>query len=236
MRTCTARRLVIDHGSMPASSSKKLHDAPYVLGCMERWARWCVGVRSGDISPTGRIMLGIRANICPQWIVDVQNQRGHAADCPLCQGKGRLKVGLDSVARPHRETCPICKGVRAEGKSYTELAGKECFRCSGKGFIVVTEFKVHPAAIRSTRHEGGKFVGDATSELIEATWCHWGEYDETYWHNKIVYREYFWTGTQEMKAIGDRKHPDRHPPVSPSFYSRTLKDALRRVEIVLEGV
>jgi hypothetical protein len=214
----------------------KLHDAPYVHGCMDRWARWCIGVSCGQVSPTGRIMIGMRGNICPLWIEDVQNQKPHSPYCPRCHGKGRLKISLDSVVKSRPETCPICKNIRAKGKSYTEFAGKECFRCHGEGLIVIENLHVNPAAIRSTRHDGGKFVSDATSELIEATWCQWGEFDETHWHNKIVFREYFWVGTQEMKAAGDRKYPDRHPPVSPSFYSRTLKDALRRVEIVLEGV
>lgn len=214
----------------------KLHDAPYVHGCMDRWARWCLGVTGGQVSPTGRIMIGMRGNICPQWIEDVQQQKPHSASCHLCHGKGRLKIGLDSVVKSRRELCQICRGVIAKGKSYTEFAGKECFRCHGVGHITVTNLHVNPAAIRGTKHDGGKFVSDATSELIEATWSEWGEFDETHWHNKIVFREYFWIGTREMKAMGDRRRPDLHPPVSPSFFSRTLKDALRRIEIVLEAV
>src|SRR5688500_19607971 len=50
------------------AASTKLHDQPYVMGCMERWARWCIGVSGGEVSPTGRIMIGMRGNICPQWI------------------------------------------------------------------------------------------------------------------------------------------------------------------------
>lgn len=213
------------------AASTKLHDAPYVLGCMERWARRRLGAGGGDISPTGRIMLSIRANICPQWIDDMQNQRAHDPFCPKCKGRGRLPGTLSAVKQT-REVCPVCDGKRADGKSYTEFAGKECFRCKGEGHIVFTDLKINPATIKSTSHQGGRYIADATSEMIETTWRNWGSYDETFWHHDIVFREYFWVGTREVKALGGRKRPS----VSPSFYSRTLKDALRRIEVVLETV
>jgi hypothetical protein len=95
-----------------------MHDRDYTKACLERWAKWLYGANVGEISLTGRLMAGVRANVCPNWVEDMLAQRAHDAFCPLCGGKGRLKMELRAQRRAraqdaHRQTGRMGRGRTA---------------------------------------------------------------------------------------------------------------------------
>lgn len=200
-------------GQMPG-----IRDLPYVKGACESWARWCGGSRGGGISLTGRLMQGARSNVCPGWIADAQAGKGHDPWCPDCKGTGRLLLKLTATQRAVTRVCPICEGSK-------KFAGDHCYRCKGAGTVQVIQLKVNPAGIRGTRFSVGAGVGDGQSLILDDLITGWCERDQTFWMNRVVIREYFWNGTQEVKAQQLR--------VSVSFFKKTLRDAYCSIDEVL---
>lgn len=201
-----------------------IRDLPYVKGACESWARWCSGSRAGGISLTGRLMQGARSNVCPGWIADTQAGKGHDPWCPDCKGTGRLLLKLTATQRAVTRDCPVCENESdAMGKPTPRR--ENCFRCHGLGVVTVVSLKVNPAAIRSTAHVGGAIGGDWQSLILDDLITGWRERDRTFWMNRVVVREYFWNGTQEVKAQQMR--------VSVSFFKKTLRDAYCSIDEVL---
>jgi len=191
-------------------------DRPYVVGCMERWAKWCHGSVGGGISLTGRFIQGVRSNICPVWLDDVTNRRNHDPYCALCGGTGRVR--LMDVTSTKTRTCQVCKGTKV-------FAGKDCFFCRGVGKVTVRRLSVNPAGIKQTRNVGGQLPSDAVSALIDDQVSKWRETDGEFWLARIAVAEYHHNGTQAMKAIRMK--------VSTSFYEKTLRKALTLMEKML---
>jgi hypothetical protein len=192
-----------------------VNDITYVKACLETWARWCHGAVRGGISITGRLMQGIKSNVCPGWIDDVLAGRAHDAWCPHCGGTGRVK--MKQILHTTARRCPLCdeQGL---------FLGQSCFRCHGTRTVTMRHIQINPATIRSTRHVGGQANTD-TSTLIDALVAGWREHDQTYWLNRVIISEYHHNGTQEMKA--------RRLRISRSWYCKNLADAHRRVERML---
>lgn len=191
-----------------------IRDLPYVKGALDSWARWSLGSRGGGISLTGRLMQGARANVCPGWIEDMQARRAHDPWCPQCHGTGRLLLKLTATQHTRRRVCTVCEG-RCLPDPATGRPASECFRCRGTGEITVISLKVNPAAIRGTSHAGTGC--DWQSMILDDLISGWREKDETFWMNRVVIREYFYNGTQLMKA--------RQMRVSESFYKKNLRAA-----------
>ena len=193
-----------------------IRDLPYVKGACESWARWCGGSRNSGISMTGRLMQGARSNVCPGWIVDMQAGHAHDPWCPQCHGTGRLLLKLTATQRAVSRVCPICEGSK-------KFAGDHCYRCKGAGSVRIIDLKVNPIGIRSTRPGSG--VGDWQSLVLDNLITGWRERDETFWMNRVVVREYFWNGTQQMKA--------RQLRVSESFFKKTLRVSYSEIDRAL---
>lgn len=191
-------------------------DPAYVKSRMEQWARWCHGsTGAGGMSITGRLMHGIKGNVCSAWLDDMQARRGHDPDCPICHGTGRAR--LDDILRTRILRCPICD-------QHGKFLGDHCFRCHGTRFISLRHVRVNPACIPGTRHVGHQANTDACT-LIDALVSAWRDTDPTYWMNRVVVSEHHHNGTQEMKA--------RRLRISLATYKRHLTHAHRRVERLL---
>jgi hypothetical protein len=187
-----------------------MHDRDYTKACLERWAKWLYGANVGEISLTGRLMAGVRANVCPNWVEDMLAQRAHDAFCPLCGGKGRLKMELRAQRRARPVPCSICD---PDGK----FMGDWCWRCHGTRVVEIVELPINPAGIHGTRHVGAKDIGDPVCTAIDDLVASWREADATIWWHRVITFEYTRNGTQPMKA--ERLH------ISLSFYEKRLREA-----------
>ncbi len=220
--------------SPPTTRPPGIRDLPYVKGACEAWARWCSGSRAaGAISMTGRLMMGAGGNVCPEWINDLAHGRGHDPWCPLCHGHGRLPMRLSATSKSVQRVCPRCEG--ANGPSLArdprldpigenaKAASFTCHRCRGAGTVTVISQWVNPAAIRSTRPADG--TGDWQSWMLDDLVTGWRDEDRTFWMNRVVIREYFHNGTQEMKAARLR--------ISESWYKKCLRAAYLDIDRAL---
>jgi hypothetical protein len=202
-----------------ALAPRRVNDIAYVKACIERWAQWCGGstiVR--DSSPTGRLMDGVKSNVCPRWIDDVAARRPHDPYCELCQGKGRVKLDPSKPTTTfHR--CTICDN---DGK----FLGDTCWRCQGTRQVQRIGLKVNPATIRGTRNAGGQSGADVVCLFINDLVNSWRESDATVWLSRVLVREYFYNNTQPVKAKQLR--------VSESFYKKRLADAFYLIEQMLD--
>lgn len=196
-----------------------MHDRTYTRACLEQWAKWLFGARVGEVSLTGRLMAGVRANVCPQWLEDVAARKRHDPFCALCGGRGRLKLELR--ARRHVRSLP-CSVCDADGK----FMGDWCWRCKGTRRIEIVDYPVNPASIRRSGYGGGGYFPSAACLAIDDLVGAWRESDATIWWNRVIVREYTWLGTQEMKAR-------RQPSVSVIFYKRRLREAHEAVDDML---
>ena len=194
----------------------KINDRPYIVGVMERWARWCHGSISGGVSITGRLMQGIKSNICPGWLDDVTSGKGHDPYCHICHGTGRVPMEAEITSKT--KICHICDGNK-------KFAGVDCWRCRGRGKVRIANLKVNPACIPSTKNVGGHTPSDAVSVLVDDLISQWREHDETLWMAKVSVAEYHYNGTQEMKAAKLR--------ISRAFFVNNHTKALRGVEAML---
>jgi hypothetical protein len=209
----------------------RIVDLPYVKARLWRWAGWCLGARysGGEVSITGRLIDGLKSNVCPGWLDDVAAGRAHDPHCPQCGGRGRLRLALRSRPRLRRIACSICD---AHGIFF----GDWCYRCQGTREITITELQVNPATIPGTRHVGGDLPNDAASAAIDEMVTGWRAHDETVWCHRVVVAEYLWHGYVEMKLrrlrVTQKTKADRMK-VSLSFYEKRLREGHRRVESLL---
>lgn len=162
-------------------------------------------------------MAGIRANTCPNWLDDVLARRKHDY-CPLCDGRGRLKLEIRAQRRTRRVRCSVCD---PDGKFF----GEWCWRCHGSKIVEVVELPVNPAGIRRTGSGGGGYMPSTACMAIDELVSGWRESDETIWWHRVVVREYCYNGTQKLKAQQLR--------VSLSFYEKRLREATCAVDRML---
>lgn len=213
-----------------SNGAGRIVDLTYVRARLERWVRWCLGARyQRNVSLTGRLMRGLRSNVCPGWLNDVQLGRGHDPSCPDCRGRGRLLLALRS--RPHVRPVP-CSICDEDGKIF----GDWCYRCQGTRVVTRIDLEVNPAAIPGTRHVGGQLPDDVASAAIDELVSGWRTRDETVWCARIVIAEYFWNGDEEMKVRQLRvtqKNKAQRMEISLSFYAKRLRDAHFRTEVFL---
>ncbi len=187
-----------------------IRDLAHIKAACETWARWCCGSRQpGGVSPTGRLMLGVSGNICPGWLDDVSNGRGHDPWCPLCHGTGKLPLSLTAERRTVTRCCPVCENEKDRRES--------CHRCRGAGRVTIVTAWVNPASIRSTAPPGQDWQSWMIDDLVTG----WREHDRTFWMNRVVVREYFHNGTQAMKA--------HRMGVSAVWYNKRLLAAYRSI-------
>ena len=194
--------------------SAGIRDLPHVKGAIESWARWCAsGHVVRNISMTGRLMMGAANNVCPGWLDDVAARRGHDPWCPMCHGTGRLPMKLTATVRRSRRVCPCCENEKDRRE--------RCHRCRGAGVVEVVAQWVNPAAIRSTAPSGLDWQSWMLDEMITG----WREQDRTFWMNRVVIREYFHNGTQDLKAQRLR--------ISQSWYKKCLRAAYLDIDRAL---
>lgn len=196
-----------------ALASLKINDIAHVKAALETWARRMHGSFGSVMSMTGKLMSGVRDNVCPLWLDDIANRKAHNSDCQLCQGKGRIK--LDARKRIKVLACSICG---PDGR----FLGEPCFRCGGKKKYMDITILVNPAAIRGT----GVSYGDVQSAIIEQLVGSWQAQDSTIWLHRVTVFQYCRLGTQKMKA--DRLG------ISLSFFERRLHEAHYYVERALD--
>jgi hypothetical protein len=180
-----------------------IRDLDYVKSALERWARRRHGGSVGESSMTGKLMSGVRDNVCPLWLDDMAAMKAHSQDCSLCRGKGRIR--LDESKRRRVSKCGICD---PDGR----FLGEPCFRCGGKKSFIEYDVLVNPAAIRGT----GIDYGDVVSGIVDRMVASWRENDATIWAHRVIVLEYARNGTQPMKA--------KRLDVSLSFYEKRLHE------------
>lgn len=201
-------------GPLKARMSVKIRDLTHVKSALERWACRRYGGSIGDMSMTGKLMSGVRDNVCTLWLDDIAARKAHDPFCPLCQGRGRVR--LDEAKRRRVSKCSICdpKG---------QFMGQICFRCGGKKSYVTYDILVNPAVIRGT----GSMYTDVVCHIVDNLVGSWRESDATVWLHRVIVNEYCWNGTQVIKA--------RRLRVSLSFYEKRLHEGHAAVERELDA-
>ena len=195
-----------------------IRDMPHVKGACESWARWCAsGHTARAVSMTGRLMMGAPGNTCPGWLDDVAARRGHDPWCPLCHGTGRLPMKLAATVLRSRRVCPCCEGESDPQGKPTDRRLR-CHRCHATGIVEIVSQWVNPAAIRSTAPPGLDWQSWMLDELITG----WRDEPATFWMNRVVIREYFWNGTQDMKA--------KRLGISMGWYKKRLRAAYLAID------
>lgn len=200
--------------------SKKAIDLPYVQACMWHWANFhfrSMDGGYGHISLTGQFMQGMPSTTC--------KCRGGNPDCILCDGSGRISGELRSEMKPLTIECDMCDRDKW-GYPSGEINGRTCFKCRGGKARLLIAQKINPAGIKSTKMVGSIGFTDHVFEAIESTVREWGKANETRMYRKVVLREYFYNGTQEMKADALR--------ISRTFYIRKLREAYQVIEPILK--
>lgn len=128
---------------------------------------------------------------------------------------GKILDGLPST------TCTLCHGAKrvAGNRVGADARWVTCPQCSGEGKIKADPdgVKVNPAFIRSTASPAG-YDDDPQSQHVDWLVC----VKLTEYQRSVLLIEYTHNGTQEMKATREG--------ISHSYYSRTLRDAIRGVE------
>jgi len=196
---------------------RKIVDPVYVAASFERWVRWVFGLRDvRQVSMTGKLMQGVRDHVCPEWLNDIQQQRGHDPLCILCHGTGR--INLEAKRSVTYKRCTLCD---ANGM----FLGDYCWRCKGAKVISVQERQVNPACIRSTKNIGAMGYEDVVATKIHDLVFSWAEHDSLVFLHKVSIEEYLYIGKQEDKC--------RRLRLSRSFYQKNLHEARYRVERML---
>lgn len=198
---------------------RKIVDPVYVAASFERWVRWVFGLRDvRQISMTGKLMQGVRSNVCPEWLNDVKQQRAHDPLCGLCQGTGRLLINLTAERSVTYRPCKVCD---ANGK----FLGDYCWRCKGTKVRAIQNHQVNPAGIRCTKNVGAMGFEDVVATKIHDLVFSWTEHDPLVFMHKVVIEEYLYVGRQDDKC--------RRLRLSRSFYQKNLHEARYRVERML---
>jgi hypothetical protein len=190
-----------------------IRDLAYVKAALERWARRRYGGVIGDMSMTGKLMSGVRDNVCTLWLDDIAARKAHDPYCPLCQGKGRVR--LDEAKRRRVSHCSICD-------QNGNFMGQLCFRCSGKKSYVTYDVLTNPAAIRGT----GATYGDVISGIVDNLVGSWRESDSTIWNHRVIVEQYCRLGTQKIKS--------ERLKISLRFFERRLHEGHALVEQELD--
>lgn len=204
-------------GARVVTDAPPILDPAYVRACCHWWARTHARLSSGysTISPTGRLLADMPSTLC--------RCLGKNPECLLCAGSGRVSGNIKFETKPKRQRCRA--GCVSDAKGIHRLGHDECFRCRGTGWRTILTLSVNPASIRSTVDVGGKYAGNRVYHLIENAVRGWRKTDATVWLNRVLVREYFYNGTQEIKA--------RQLRISHSFYKQRLHEAHVKLEEIL---
>lgn len=168
---------------------------------IEYWARWRFSRQSGGVgkSMLQRVLEGMPGTHCPtcggrgRAPGALVQRNGPRVACPTCSGSGRVKLDAND-RRVMVKPCPACK---ADGLPRGEVNGRTCFRCRGRGLLVVVLDKVNPAFIRNAYHD----PDNPTLQRIDRLVCELDLRADTRKYHVVLWEEYCGrAGNQETKA------------------------------------